>query len=70
MIGSIFNVMFFMGRFVIKCEVLKWVSFVFLIYIVVYGSIEIGEIVLLFNFERLRVDVIDEDFILIMIDVL
>lgn len=70
MIGWIFKIVLFIGKEVIKEEVLKWLSFVVVVYIVVYGSVEIGEIVLVLNFiwKFWRFEM--EDFFLIIIDVL
>lgn len=52
MIGKIFYIVFFIGKAVIKDEVLTRFFLVVLVYIVVYGCMETGEIVLVLNFIR------------------
>lgn len=62
--------MFLIGIEVIKEEVFKRFFNVFLVYIVVYGCMEIGEIVLVLNFIW-EIQVFKEkDYMLIMRDVL
>lgn len=70
MIGKILDVILFIGRQVMKCEVLNRFSFVVLVYFVVYGSMDIGEIVFIFDLERLFLEIMKEDFILIIGEVL
>lgn len=68
MIGWIFGIVFFIGEKVMKDEVLKWLFLVVLVYIVVYGWMEIGEIFLVLSF--LICVCIEKDCFFLMIDVL
>lgn len=69
MIGEIINVILFVGKEVIKDEVLKCIVFVVLVYIVMYGSVEIGDICLVLNFLRKYWKLEKEDYMLKMLDI-
>lgn len=68
-IGKILKIKLFIREFVIKEEVLFCFNVVVLVYIVVYGCMEIGEIYLILNFDRLFKELEKEDYFLIMVDV-
>lgn len=70
MIGKIFNVVLLIGKKVIKVEVLWWMSLVVFVYIVVYGCMEISEIVFILDLNWVMCILKKEDYFLIIVDVL